>query len=45
MALTNNPELADRLQRHRSHGITCQRAQMQARPESEIWNYQLIKLG
>jgi UDP-4-amino-4,6-dideoxy-N-acetyl-beta-L-altrosamine transaminase len=45
MALTNNPELADRLQRHRSHGITNQPSQMHARPESEIWNYQQIKLG
>jgi UDP-4-amino-4,6-dideoxy-N-acetyl-beta-L-altrosamine transaminase len=45
MALTNNPEFADRLQRHRSHGITNQPAQMQPRPESEIWNYQQIKLG
>jgi UDP-4-amino-4,6-dideoxy-N-acetyl-beta-L-altrosamine transaminase len=45
MALTNSPELADRLQRHRSHGITSQQAQMQPRPEAEIWNYQQVKLG
>jgi UDP-4-amino-4,6-dideoxy-N-acetyl-beta-L-altrosamine transaminase len=45
MALTNDPELAERLQRHRSHGITSQPGQMQLRPESEIWNYQQIKLG
>jgi len=45
MALTNDPELADRLQRHRSHGVTNHPSQMQPRPESEIWNYQQIKLG
>jgi UDP-4-amino-4,6-dideoxy-N-acetyl-beta-L-altrosamine transaminase len=45
MALTNSPELADRLQRHRSHGITNQPSQMQPRPESEIWNYQQVRLG
>ncbi|MBI5329739.1 MAG: UDP-4-amino-4,6-dideoxy-N-acetyl-beta-L-altrosamine transaminase [Betaproteobacteria bacterium] len=45
MALTNDPLLADRLQRHRSHGITSDRTQMQPRPADEIWNYQQIRLG
>jgi UDP-4-amino-4,6-dideoxy-N-acetyl-beta-L-altrosamine transaminase len=45
MALTNNAELADLMQRYRSHGITSNRAQMQARPADEIWNYQQIRLG
>jgi UDP-4-amino-4,6-dideoxy-N-acetyl-beta-L-altrosamine transaminase len=45
IALTNSPQLADRLQRHRSHGITSQPSQMQSRPESEIWNYQQVRLG
>ena len=45
MALTNDPELADRMQRYRSHGITSNPEQMVARPENEIWNYQQITLG
>jgi UDP-4-amino-4,6-dideoxy-N-acetyl-beta-L-altrosamine transaminase len=45
MALTNNPLLANRLQRLRSHGITSDPAEMQARPADEIWNYQQIRLG
>jgi UDP-4-amino-4,6-dideoxy-N-acetyl-beta-L-altrosamine transaminase len=45
MALTNNPELADRLRLFRSHGITSAEARMQPRPQAEIWNYQQIELG
>jgi len=45
MALTNNPELADRMQCFRSHGITSESSQMQPRPADEIWNYQQIGLG
>ena len=45
MALTNNPELADRMQRYRSHGITSDTNKMQPRPTDEIWNYQQISLG
>lgn len=45
MALTNNPELADRMQRYRSHGITGDVSKMQPRPANEIWNYQQIGLG
>lgn len=45
MALTNSDELADRLRRLRTHGITSDKALMQARPENEIWNYQQIELG
>lgn len=45
MALTNDPVLADRMERYRSHGITSEPAQMQARPADEIWNYQQIRLG
>ena len=45
MALTNDAELANRLQRHRSHGITSDGAAMHPRPADEIWNYQQIKLG
>lgn len=45
MALTNDDVLYDRLQRHRSHGITSDRAHMQPRPDNEIWNYQQVNLG
>ena len=45
MALTNNPELAERMQRYRSHGITSDASRMQPRPANEIWNYQQIGLG
>ena len=45
MALTNNSELADRMRRYRSHGITSDKCKMQARPADEIWNYQQISLG
>lgn len=45
MALTNCPELADRMQRYRSHGITTDARKMQPRPSDEIWNYQQISLG
>jgi UDP-4-amino-4,6-dideoxy-N-acetyl-beta-L-altrosamine transaminase len=45
MALTNDGELADLMQRYRSHGITSSRDQMQPRPDDEIWNYQQVRLG
>jgi len=45
MAMTNDPSLAERLTRFRSHGITSDRALMETRPDNEIWNYQQIDLG
>lgn len=45
MALTNDPELADRLERYRSHGITSKPSQMKPMPSDEIWNYQQVRLG
>lgn len=45
MALTNDSELAGRMQRYRSHGITSTPDEMQPRPEDELWNYQQITLG
>lgn len=45
MALTRDPNLAERLQRFRSHGITSNRNQMLSMPEDEIWNYQQVLLG
>jgi UDP-4-amino-4,6-dideoxy-N-acetyl-beta-L-altrosamine transaminase len=45
MAMTNNSELANRLRRLRTHGITSDKFVMQPRPDNEIWNYQQIELG
>ena len=45
MALTNEPELADRMIRYRSHGITSDASKMHPRRPDEIWNYQQIALG
>lgn len=45
MALTNDPTLADRMRRYRSHGITNDPGKMQPRPADEIWNYQQTDLG
>jgi len=45
MTLTNDPVLAERMRRYRSHGITTDRQLMSPRPENEIWNYQQIDLG
>jgi UDP-4-amino-4,6-dideoxy-N-acetyl-beta-L-altrosamine transaminase len=45
MALTNDPQLARRLQRLRSHGISSDAADMRPRTPEEIWNYQQIDLG
>jgi dTDP-4-amino-4,6-dideoxygalactose transaminase len=45
MAMTNDSELADRLRRLRTHGITNDKALMYLRPDNEIWNYQQIELG
>jgi UDP-4-amino-4,6-dideoxy-N-acetyl-beta-L-altrosamine transaminase len=45
MAMTNNKELAERMLRHRSHGITNRREWMRDRPADEIWNYQQLDIG
>jgi UDP-4-amino-4,6-dideoxy-N-acetyl-beta-L-altrosamine transaminase len=45
MAMTNDAELAERMMRFRTHGITNRPERMQPRPEQEIWNYQQIDLG
>jgi UDP-4-amino-4,6-dideoxy-N-acetyl-beta-L-altrosamine transaminase len=45
MATTNDPDLANRMRRLRTHGITNDKALMQSRPDNEIWNYQQIELG
>lgn len=45
MALTNNVQLAKRMQLLRSHGITSDAADMHPRAPNELWNYQQIGLG
>jgi UDP-4-amino-4,6-dideoxy-N-acetyl-beta-L-altrosamine transaminase len=45
MALTNDENLAERLKRHRSHGITSDTNYMSPRKKNEVWNYQQIMLG
>jgi dTDP-4-amino-4,6-dideoxygalactose transaminase len=45
MAMTNDTELANRLRRLRTHGITNDKELMHPRPNNEIWNYQQIELG
>jgi UDP-4-amino-4,6-dideoxy-N-acetyl-beta-L-altrosamine transaminase len=45
MALTNDSELYERMQKHRSHGITSNPDDMYSRPRNEIWNYQQISIG
>jgi len=52
LATTNNPELAERMSRLRSHGITRDPAQMQdesngspARASADPWSYRQIEFG
>lgn len=45
MAVTQDGALAARLRLLRSHGISNNPADMQPRPEQQIWNYQQIELG
>lgn len=45
MALTNNTDIADKIFRLRTHGITSDEHKMKKRSENEIWNYQQIELG
>ena len=44
-ATTNNDLIYNRLQRHRSHGITSDKKDFVDRPANEIWNYQQIYIG
>ena len=44
-ATTNNDLIYNRLQRHRSHGITSDKKDFADRPANEIWNYQQIYIG
>ena len=45
MALTKNKDIANRMFRLRTHGITNDQMKMKQRPQDEIWNYQQIELG
>ena len=45
MAVTNDITLAKEMRLLRSHGISAEKLDFEARPMQEIWNYQQIKLG
>ena len=45
MALTNDKDVANKIYRLRTHGITRDKIKMEERPKDEIWNYQQIDLG
>ena len=45
MALTNDKDIADKIFRLRTHGITNDKTKFKDRPKDEIWNYQQIELG
>ncbi len=45
MAMTKDDALAKRMALFRSHGISNNPSDMQARPVDEIWNYQQFELG
>ena len=45
MALTNDKEIADKIFRLRTHGITNDKLKMKKQSKDEIWNYQQIDLG
>ncbi|MDC1382750.1 UDP-4-amino-4,6-dideoxy-N-acetyl-beta-L-altrosamine transaminase [Candidatus Puniceispirillum sp.] len=45
MAVTNDPVLASRMKKFRSHGISSDPSDMLERPKNEIWNYQQVDLG
>jgi dTDP-4-amino-4,6-dideoxygalactose transaminase len=45
MALTNDAELAEKMSRLRTHGVTNKPQFMHPRSADEIWNYQQIDLG
>lgn len=45
MAVCNDADLASRMERIRSHGITRSAELMDMRPSFEQWNYQQIELG
>lgn len=45
MAVTTNTTHAKAMMRLRSHGISSDSQDMQARPADEIWNYQQLQIG
>jgi UDP-4-amino-4,6-dideoxy-N-acetyl-beta-L-altrosamine transaminase len=44
-AVTDDEELAQKMRRYCSHGVTTDLGQMAPRPAEEIWNYQQVVLG
>ena len=45
MTLTNDRDIANKISRLRTHGITNDKTKMKQQNENEIWNYQQIDLG
>lgn len=45
MAMTNDVELAGRMRRLRTHGITKDQDALSSHPKHQIWNYEQIELG
>ena len=45
MVLTQDPNLAAKISKLRSHGITGDPLEFEERPKQEIWNYQQVELG
>lgn len=45
MALTNSEAIYQKLKKFRSHGITSDINEMEARSKNELWNYQQVCLG
>jgi UDP-4-amino-4,6-dideoxy-N-acetyl-beta-L-altrosamine transaminase len=44
-ALTNNSQIAKKMMMYRSHGISSLTSDFYPTPDTEIWNYQQIRLG
>jgi len=45
ICVTNDNNLADRLRKFSSHGITNNQKELSIKPSDEIWNYQQLLLG
>ena len=45
MTLTNDKNIAEKISRYRTHGITSDKDKMIKQSDDEIWNYQQIDLG
>lgn len=45
IALTKSKTIAEKLEKHRSHGIHSSKKRMRKRNPDEIWNYQQVSVG